>query len=123
MNIPEKHQQIMPYLIIENASGFISFMQKVFGAKEKYKQMRDEHKIMHAELMIGESTIMFADATEEYAPQPGGFFIYVENADETFQKAVDAGGKVVTELADQSYGRSGGVQDPSGNTWWITSVK
>ena len=121
MKIPEGYQQVTPYLIIENASGFNSFMQKVFGAKEIYKQMRDESKIMHAELAIGESKIMFADATEKYKPQNAGFFIYVENADETFATAIEAGAEVVTEIADQSYGRSGGVLDPFGNTWWITS--
>lgn len=121
MKLPEGYQQVMPYLIIENAAGFISFMQKVFGAKETHKRMRDEHKIMHAEIMIGESKIMLADATERYKPQNAGFFIYVENADETFARAIESGAEVVDQLANQTYGRSGGVIDPFGNTWWITS--
>jgi PhnB protein len=123
MNIPDGYKQVTPYLILKNASDFISYTQKVFGAKEKYKTMRSENVIMHAEVSIGDCVIMFADATEKYQPQPAGFFIYVENADETFKKAVNAGGIVINEIADQSYGRSGGVKDPFGNTWWITSVK
>ena len=51
----------MPYLIITNAANFIVFTQKVFGATETHKAMRDENTIMHAEIMIGGSTIMFAD--------------------------------------------------------------
>ncbi len=121
MNIPEKYQQVMPYLIIEKASGFILFMQKVFGAKEMYKQMRDGNKIMHAEIMIERSTIMFADATDKFKQQNAGLFIYVENADETFNKAIVNGAEIITEISDQSYGRSGGVKDPFGNAWWITS--
>ena len=121
MKIPDGYQEVTPYLIIKNASSFISFMQKVFDAKEVYKAMRDEHTIQHSEIVIGESKIMCADATEKYKPQNAGFFIYVENADDTFAKAIDAGAGVVSELANQTYGRSGGVIDPFGNTWWITS--
>ncbi len=121
MNIPEKYQQVMPYLIVENAAGFISFTRKVFDAQEECKAMRDEQTIQHAEIMIGESKIMCADATEKFKPQNADFFIYVENADDTFAKTIDTGAKVVSELANQTYGRSGGVVDPFGNTWWITS--
>ncbi len=121
--IPANYQTVMPYLILENAFKFISFAEKVFGAKETYKVMRDPVTIMHAEIMIGESTIMFADATDRYKPQPAALFIYVDNADERYKKAISAGAKAITEVADQPYGRSGGIEDPFGNSWWVTSVK
>ena len=54
---------------------------------------------------------------------PAGLFIYVEDADETYKKAIEEGATVVTTLSDQAYGRSGGVKDPFGNTWWITAAK
>jgi len=120
--IPENYQTVMPYLIVKDAAQFIAFTQKVFDASETYKVMRDEHTIMHAEIMIGGSTIMLADSTETFSERPAGLFIYVADADETFNKAMDAGATVVTEMADQPYGRSGGVKDPYGNTWWITSM-
>ncbi len=123
MNIPKNYHTVMPYLVFKNASDFISFTQKVFNAKETYKVMRDEHTIMHAEIMIGDSTIMFADATNKAESKPAGLFVYVDDADETFKKAIAAKASVVTEMADQNYGRSGGVKDPFGNVWWITSVK
>lgn len=85
--------------------------------------MRESDIILHAETLIGDSTIMFADATEKYKPQPAGLFIYVDNADERFRKAVEAGAKVINEVADQPYGRSGGGTDPFGNSWWVTSTK
>jgi PhnB protein len=121
--IPGNYHTVMPYLILKNAAGFIDFTQKVFDAKETHRAMRDDHIIQHAEVMIGDSTIMFADSTEQYPPQTGYLFIYVDDADKRYQKALEAGAQKVTELADQSYGRSGGVMDPFGNTWWITSVK
>jgi len=121
--IPANYQTVMPYLIIENASELIPFAEKVFGAKEIYREMRDVNSIMHAEIMIGDSTIMFADATEKFTPRPGTLFIYVDNADDSFLKAKEAGATVLEELSDQPYGRSGGVLDPCGNSWWITGIK
>jgi PhnB protein len=120
--IPVNYQTVMPYLIINNASKFIDFAESVFNASLTYKVMRDEHTIMHAEIMIGESTIMFADATEIYDPRPAGLFVYVDNADERYNKAIEAGAKIISEVSNQTYGRSGGVSDPFGNSWWITSL-
>lgn len=121
--IPANYQTVMPYLILKDAADFILFAENVFGAKQTYKTMRDEKTIMHAEIMVGECTIMIADATEKYPPQPGGLFVYVKDADETFRIAIKAGAKTLTEPSDQPYGRSGGVTDPSGNSWWFVSIK
>jgi len=120
--IPEGYQTVMPYLILKDASAFIEFTQKVFNAELVSKHMRDEKIIMHAEIRIGNSIIMFADSTEQFQPRPAGFFIYVDNIDTTYKDALGNGASVVTEVTDQSYGRSGGVQDAFGNTWWITSL-
>ncbi len=120
-NFPPDYQQVMPYLIIKDAAGFMKFMQEVFGAKEKVKHMRDENIIMHAELTVGESVIMLADSTEAYPPRTGGFFIYVADADAVYNKALAAGATSVTPVADMPYGRSGGIIDPYGNTWWPTA--
>ena len=122
LNIPEGYQQVMPYLIIKNAAAFMEFAQKVFGAEERYKAMRDEKLIMHAEISIGGSVIMFADETEIYAKRPAGMFIYVDDCDAVYKNALANGATSVNEPADQSYGRSAGIQDPFGNTWWLTSV-
>ena len=122
LNIPEGYNQVMPYLVIENAAAFIEFTQAVFGATEKFKTMRDETVIMHAEVSIGESVIMLADVTEQFKQQNAGMFIYVDDCDARYQKALDNGATTVMPPADQSYGRSGGVLDPFGNTWWITGA-
>ena len=124
MKVPNGHQTIMPYLILAGAEKFIEFTRKVLNADETYKRMREDGKtIMHSEIQIGNSTIMFADTTEQIKEQVAGLFIYVENADETYKKAIDAGATTVMELSNQDYGRTCGVIDPFGNTWWITTVK
>ncbi|MGI8581968.1 MAG: VOC family protein [Chitinophagaceae bacterium] len=121
MTIPSGHQTVMPYLIVKDAARFSEFIQRVFNAEEKMRHMRDEKFIMHAEIIVGGCTIMFADATEQFQERTTGLFVYVENADETFQKALDEGAASLMPPADQPYGRSGGVTDPFGNTWWITT--
>lgn len=122
LDLPANYQTVMPYLIVKNAAGFMKFTKDVFGAEEMHRAMRDESIIMHGEVMIGGSTIMFADSTDAYTELPAGMFVYVSNADETFAKAKEAGATVVAELSNQSYGRTCGITDPFGNTWWITSV-
>jgi len=121
LNIPEGYQCVMPYLIVENAAGFFEFAKTVFGAEEKHIAMRDEKLIQHGEISICGSVIMFADATSEYLPNPGGFFIYVNDCDAVYQKALENNATSITEPASQSYGRSAGIKDAFGNTWWITS--
>ena len=123
MPLPPQYQTVMPYLIVEGAEKFIVFTQNTFGAVEQLRVPRAPGVIMHAEINLGGSTIMLADATETYPRRLAGLFVSVKNADETYARALREGATPVTPLADQPYGRSGGVLDPFGNTWWITSVK
>jgi len=122
VNVPANNNQVMPYLILNNADGFLKFMQDVFEAGLTYETKRDDGKIMHAQIMLGQSAIMFAEATDEWKPQPAGMFIYVDDADARYAKAVEAGATSIMGLTDQPYGRTCGVTDAFGNTWWITSV-
>lgn len=122
MKIPTGHQAVMPYLMLDDASKFIEFVKEVFQAEQTFNRMRDEQHIMHAEVQVNGSTIMCCDSTEDWKAQNAALFIYVENADETFYKAINAGAEIVMELSDQDYGRTCGIKDPAGNTWWVTSV-
>lgn len=123
MDIPKNHQTIMPYLMLEGAKNFIHFAGKVFDASQSYHSTSDDGEtIMHAELMIGNSTIMYSEATDQWQQQTANLFVYVANADEAYERALANGATIVMPPADQSYGRSCGVKDPFGNTWWITSV-
>lgn len=124
MNIPIGHNVIMPYLMLSDARGFAAFMNTVFDAELTFSKQRDDSEaIMHSELQVNGATIMFCDATEKWQPQTANMFIYVPNADTTYNKALEAGATSVMPPADQNYGRSCGVTDPFGNTWWITSVQ
>ncbi len=121
MKIPETHQAIMPYLILQNAADFLRFTANVFGASETVKQLREDGvSVMHAEIMINGSTIMPAEPTSQWKASDGHLFIYIENADHTYKKALDAGASSMMEPNDRDYGRTCGITDPFGNVWWIT---
>lgn len=123
MKLPKGHQAIMPYLMLNEAEKFIDFVQTVFDAKESNRTLREDKKtIMHSEIQINGSTIMYCEANEDWKQQTANLFIYVENADKTFNKAIKAGAKILMPLADQDYGRTCGVEDSFGNSWWITSL-
>ena len=124
MDIPNTHQTVMPYLILDNARKFYDFAQSVFDAETLHKTMHEDNEtIRHGEIKIGDSTLMFSNSTPEWKAAPAHLFIYVDNADDTFQSALDHGAVIVSGLKDEAYGRTCGVKDSSGNTWWITSVK
>ncbi|MET0242094.1 MAG: VOC family protein [Flavitalea sp.] len=123
VKFPQGYQQVMPYLILKDAGTFLTFMQKTFGATEKMKHLREDGTIMHGEIFVGDSVFMFSQATPQYGETPGSFFIYVHDADKSFADAIANGATKVMDVGDQDYGRSGGVMDTNGNTWWVTSVK
>jgi PhnB protein len=124
MNIPTQYNRLMPYLILKGADGFRKFMENVFGAEEQLIVPASDGTVMHGELRIGEAVIMFGEAGAQFPVMNAGMFIYVANADETYQKALADGAITIDgqEPADRDYGRTCGVKDPFGNTWWITSV-
>lgn len=123
MEIPKGHTAVMPYLILNDAPGFIGFTENVFGATQTHKSLRENTTvIMHAEIVINGSTIMFAEATEQYSKVTANLFVYVDNADETYKKALTHGATALMELSNQSYGRTCGITDPYGNVWWITAI-
>lgn len=113
---------ITPYLIVNKAAGLIAFLKEVFEAKERHAQSRPDGKIMHAELSIREELIMIADATENYPPMPGMIYLWLDDVDACYHKAIQAGASSLEKPADQEYGhRRCGVADAFGNQWWIAS--
>lgn len=111
----------MPYLILKGVKEFIQFAKEVFDAGELNVFRNDDGSIVHAEIQIDDSTIMMGESGPQWGIQNAGFYINVEDADAVFKKAVQKGASVLMELDDKEYGRTGGVKDPFGNTWWITT--
>lgn len=116
-------QTIIPYLMLENALGFIDFVQVIFNAEILLQHMDDDNRtVLNAEIRIGHTILLLSEAKDRYGRAVGNFFIYVGDADDTFSRAVYHGASIVTEVTDMDYGRSGGIEDPFGNTWWLTTA-
>jgi uncharacterized glyoxalase superfamily protein PhnB len=121
--IPEGYQRCMPYLMLPDAAGFFSFMENLFDATEKMRHLTPDGALMHGELQVGDSTFMYSESSAEWGTQAGGFYIHVADADASYARALALGCTAIQPPTDQPYGRSGGVKDPFGNTWWITTTQ
>lgn len=122
--VPEGYHTITPAMTCKNAAQAIEFYKKAFGAKEKFRMDGPGGSIGHAELVIGDSTFMLNDEFPG-ASAPTGLgasylFLYVDDCDAVFNRAVAAGAKVTMPLADQFWGdRFGKITDPFGYNWGI----
>jgi len=109
--------------MLENALAFIDFAKVVFNADVNLLNLADDNRtVLNAELQIGHNVFLLTEAKDKYGKAVGNFLVYVGNADDTFNRSLFHGASIVTELADMDYGRIGGIEDPFGNTWWITAV-
>jgi PhnB protein len=125
--IPEGYHTVTPYLTCKSSAKAIDFYKSVFGATEIMRMAGPDGKIGHAEIRIGDSVIMLADEFPgmSSAPTPGtknacGLFLYLENVDATFNRAVAAGAKVDMPLENQFWGdRYGKITDPFGHNWGL----
>ena len=127
--IPEGYHTITPQLTLDNAAQTIDWYKRAFGAEEVGRSVGPDGKIMHAEIKIGNSRIMVNDVMQGKGPQayggsPASLWLYVNNSDQLFNRAVTEGAKVQMPIADQFWGdRAGSVSDPNGYTWWIATRK
>jgi PhnB protein len=125
--IPEGYHSISPSLTCKDAARAIEFYKDVFDAAEIVNMPSPDGKISHAELKIGDSIIFVNDVMGPMTAPPSGtplmsLFLYVENADKTFTKAVAAGAKIDMALENQFWGdRYGKVTDPFGHQWGIAT--
>jgi len=128
--IPDEYPRVIPYLTVDGASAAIDFYTKVLGAEERVRMPAPGGKVGHAELAIGDSLIMLADAFPDMGspapkggePTPVTVMVYVENVDAVFDKAVAAGAKPIRPVEDQFYGdRLGSFEDPFGHHWHVAT--
>jgi uncharacterized glyoxalase superfamily protein PhnB len=128
--VPEGFHTLTPQLVLDDAAQTIDWYTKALGAQEVSRSVGPDGKIMHAELKIGDSRFMVNDAMmgtrgpKALGGSPASLWLYVQDSDALFNKAVAAGAKVQMPLADQFWGdRGGAVADPAGYTWWIATRK
>jgi PhnB protein len=126
---PDGFHTLTPSFAVKDAERAVEFYKRAFDARE-LEVMKDPSGIVrHAELMIGDSPIMFGrhDNVDAHDPKrlpPVSVYVYVEDADKAHRQAVAAGAKEISPMRDQFYGnREGGVEDPFGIVWWFATRK
>jgi PhnB protein len=128
--IPDGYHTVTPYLAFEDAAEAIEYYKRAFGAKERMRMEAPNGQIGHAELEIGDSLVMLADAFPQSTTRPpselggtsGGVFLYVEDVDAVVKQATDAGATITMEVADQFWGdRFGSIKDPFGHSWSVAT--
>jgi PhnB protein len=126
--IPKGFHSVTPSLMVDGAAKAIDFYKKALGAEELSRFPGPDGRIMHAEIRIGDSVIMLGDEMPEQGARgpksiggtPVSFFVYAENVDAAWKRAVDAGAKPIMPLIDQFWGdRAGSIEDPFGHHWWL----
>jgi PhnB protein len=121
MYLPEGYGTVFPYFIVSDPERFITFLKNVFDAKEIGRTVRDG-QIANARIRIGTSSLMVSGGGADFKPTPAAYYVYVEDADATYSKALAQGATKISEPRDMPYeDRQGGVTDPFGNLWWIST--
>lgn len=118
--IPDEYHSVQTYLIVDGAANLIEFIKGAFGGQEKMRMPGPDGKVMHAEMQIGDSVLMLADANADFGPMPTTVLLYVEDVDSVYSQALEAGATSERGPEDMFYGdRSAGVRDAFGNRWWM----
>jgi len=127
-----QRQAVTPYICVKDSSAAIEFYKRAFGAAELTRIPMPDGRIGHAEIKIGEATIMMADefreiqflSPESIGGSPVMLHVYVDDVDALASQAVAAGAKLARPVADQTYGdRNCKIEDPFGHTWFFATPK
>ena len=124
--IPDGYPRVTPYLVVDGANEAIEFYKNVIGAEERFRMGGPDGRVGHAELQIGDSVLMLADAypdmgiidAKTIGNTPVSIVVYVEDVDKVFAAALEAGAKQVEAVENKFYGdRAGTFDDPWGHRW------
>ena len=120
--VPDGYHTVTPYMVLPDVEQALEFVQRAFGAKVVEAQAGADGKVRHADVLVGDSHVMFGRASEQHPASTATLYLYVPNTDELYQNAIAAGATSLREPTDEFYGdRSAGVLDAQGNRWWMAT--
>lgn len=119
---PARYPTVSAYIMADGADRVITFATKVLGGEMIMRIPWEDGSLMHGSLRIGDSVVMISDASTDFPAFPIWLHGYDPVVDTTYRLALQNGGTSVQEPSEQGDGdRRGGVKDPAGNTWWIST--
>lgn len=124
MAIPTGYDTVNPFIISDDLPGLIQFIVEVFDGVERpwVRTVDDDGLLVHAEVQIGESSILFGERKPDWPYTPGLNQVYVADVAATLARAVERGGRIMTDptpFFGQTLSR---MIDPWGNAWWIYDI-
>ncbi|HYV07859.1 MAG TPA: VOC family protein [Blastocatellia bacterium] len=121
-HVPEGLRTVTPFLHPIGAPQMIDFLKRAFGAEELSRAESPDGVVHHATVKIGDSMVEMGEAHGPWQPMPTTFYLYVDDVDAWYRRALEAGATSRAEPTDQAYGdRVGGVADPFDNVWYLGS--
>lgn len=121
--LPGRHM-VTFYFHPIGAPKFIDFLENAFGAEVVEQHQSDTGFVYHAKVRLGDSIVEMGEAHEQWQPMQSAIYMYVDDVDATYRRALTAGATSVSEPADQHYGdRTARVRDEFGNTWQLATWK
>lgn len=120
---PSGYTSVAPYLITPNAARVIDFLCDALGAVRLRRFDMPDGSIMHAEVRIDDTVVMLGDAGGDWPAVPSHMHVYVPDVDASYALALRVGGVGVQDPTHREGDpdRRGGVKDPGGNTWWLST--
>lgn len=116
----DSYRTITPYLCVADADAELTFLTAAFGATEVECQRNSDGTVMHAEVKVGDSLVMVGQAGGQWPAKTAALYLWVEDVDATYTKALASGAASESVPEDKPYGhRNAGVIDANGVTWWI----
>jgi PhnB protein len=128
--IPDSYPRVSPHLAVAGAAEAIDFYTTVLGASERMRMPMPDGKIAHAELQLGDSVVMIGDevpggtdpSPKTLGGSPVALFVYVDDVDDVFERALAAGAQSVQPPENHFYGdRVAMFDDPFGHRWNIAT--
>ncbi len=120
--VPDGYHTVTTYLTVTGVARLLDFLKQAFDARVIERMDRPDGTVHHAEVRIGDSVVMMGEPADPAQARPLTLYLYVPNVDELYRRGIEAGGKSLRPLEDMFYGdRTGAVEDPSGNYWYIAT--
>ncbi|MEV7289057.1 VOC family protein [Streptomyces sp. NPDC093252] len=119
---PSDRTTVSPWVVTDDTGAFLDFVTRVFEGVERGRVTTEDGMIGHAEIRIGDTVVLAFDRRPDWPELPSLLNVYVPDADKVVERALAAGGRIVTEVADDAFGwRGGRIRDPFGGIWWVSS--
>ncbi|BBH63512.1 hypothetical protein ACTI_01970 [Actinoplanes sp. OR16] len=122
MTTPQGYTTVAPWVVTDDTGAFLDFVTGVFAGEELARVLTEDGLIGHGEVRVGDTVVLAFDRRPDWPVMPSLLRVFVPDADAAVDRAVAAGARVVTEVADDAFGSRGGrIRDPFGNIWWVMS--